>query len=223
MKRYLVAIVVLTLILAGISVEVLLNRRSADDRLHLAHPTNAMMDFYGLAVDQDGKPLAGVTFEMVAIAVEGNPFRGEQKDVRTKCRVVTDANGRFEVHATGERIDEVSAVLKGYRLLSDRDGGTGGKEQTAGSNLGFQFFNWGTPTYVGNPANPAIYVLVKDGTTVVTAKVSRGGGVAAVDGGASDSRWWPNKPGFPREPSIKGLTFIEPTTNPATTRTARQP
>jgi hypothetical protein len=218
-------IVVVTAAVVSLVLVVLALRgcRTSDERLKLARPANNVMDFYGLAVDQDGKPLAGVAFNLTAIAVEGNPFRGEQKDIRTMHTVATDANGKLQLHTSGERL-EVDAKLPGYRLLSDRDT-VNGRHRDAGHNLFFQYYNWGDVNYAGDPANPAIYVMVKDGATVVTAKLSRGGaeGLIQTANGVPWSIHWPNQPGFPRSPSIKGLTFREPATRPATATSSTQP
>jgi hypothetical protein len=196
-------------------------RADPASELSLATRAGGDIDYYALAVDQDGTPLPGVTFECVIFVPQGSSFDREPlSDLQIKKKVSTDASGRMEVHGHGEGFRVESANVAGHRWLYDKSGGVG-EHWDAGDNRGYQYWSWGKKVEVGDPDNPAIHVFVKDGVKIVSAKVSRGGSYVNNDlNNPYRIVHTPWKPGFPRRPSLEGLEFVEktstslPTTSP---------
>ncbi len=170
--------------------------------------SNAEMTFYGLAVDELGNPLEGVAFELSIESIPVNwsfDNRGKPHDV-THVHVTTDANGRFHQQMTLHILRVEPEVPAGFRHFCNRWGqGEGGVY-----NRGYQITAWGDVWYQSNPANPAIYVFVRDGAREVTALPSRGG--TQIRGKRLDL----NKPGWPPDPSIRDVVYKPPTTAPST-------
>jgi hypothetical protein len=60
---------------------------------------------------------------------------------------------------------------------------------------------WGLAWYASNPANPAVYVFVRDGEHTVTVLPCSGG-----SNSANGKHWTINKPGWPTRPSLPDVT-----------------
>jgi len=163
------------------------------------------LTFYGLAVDEKGIPLQGVKFEFVVDSIPKDwsfDTRG-QPHTRKTHTVISGDDGRIQFDAYAHIIFMNEAVLEGYRHLAARFG-----EE---SNLGIGVTSWSDLLYKSDPTNPAIYVFVKDGVKEVSALPSRGGFYAY------GKQWRPNKPAWPKKPSLPDVVYKPPTTQPATT------
>jgi hypothetical protein len=176
--------------------------------------TNTTITFYGLAVDQDGNPLAGAEFEY---RVEAYPkdwtfeTRGRDNDVST-VNATTDARGRFQFTVTGCKLVRRKAACEGYRHLAEEDY-HGGTAQT----FFYRLIAWGDLWYKTDADHPAVYVFVKDGVNEVSALPCRGGWDS---GGARKFPFTPNQPAWPKKPSLKDVVYKPPTTAPAAPSTA---
>jgi hypothetical protein len=161
---------------------------------------NATVRFYGLAVDQDGNPLPGVRVEYQVDAYPKDwtfETRGRPYDTSV-VSVASGHDGRLEFEATGciLRMKKVEKV--GYRHLWETNGAGVG---------GYGLIAWEEATFKTSAANPAIFVLVKDGVREVSALPSPGG-ARRGDG----KQWIDNKPQWPRWPSLKDVVFKEKAT-----------
>src|SRR6185437_12729876 len=77
--------------------------------------TNTTMTFYGRAVDQDGRPLPGVSFKFTVDAYPKDwsfRTRGRPNDVKT-VTAVSDARGSFQLQITGCYLRMISAERSG--------------------------------------------------------------------------------------------------------------
>jgi len=167
---------------------------------------NARITFYGLAVDQDGTPLPGASFDIVVDAIPKDwsfETRGKPHD-RTHRTVVTDADGRFSIEVNAHLIYIENVHLSGYRHLFAQWSDDG--------NTGYQITSWSDLLYKTDPDHPAVYVLVKDGVHEVSALPCRGGFRSY------GKRWILNKPAWPKRPSLKDVVHKPPTTTQATTK-----
>lgn len=173
---------------------VLINGGCKDDPASaLKGQDNTQVTFYGLAVDQDGTPLQGVSFEVVVDAIPRDwtfETRGRPHD-RTRRMLVTDENGRFSIDATAHLIFIEKAHLPGYRHLFAK--------WSDDTNTGYQVTAWGEQLYKSDPDRPAVYVFVKDGVREVSALPSRGGYYAY------GKEWRPNEPAWPEKPSLNDV------------------
>lgn len=158
---------------------------------------NTTITFYGLAVDQDGRPLSGASFQF---RVEAYPkdwsfeTRGRENDV-SMLSAVSDADGRFQFTVTGCKLIRRKAELTGYRELSDK-----GASAASTDNWFYSLIAWSDITYKTDPQNPAVYVLVKNGSNVVSVLPCRGGL------NRSENGWELNQPAWPTRPSLSGVT-----------------
>jgi hypothetical protein len=60
---------------------------------------------------------------------------------------------------------------------------------------------WSLPWYASDPANPALYVFVRDGEHTVSVLPCSGG-----SNSANGKHWTINKPGWPKRPSLPDVT-----------------
>ena len=170
--------------------------------------TNTTITFYGLAVDQDGTPLAEAQFEY---RVEAYPkdwtfeTRGRDNDVST-VNATTDARGRFQFTVTGCKLVRRKADYRNYRHLFEQDLGDGGAQTSF-----YGLIAWGDLWYKTDADHPAVYVFVKDGVKEVSALPCRGGWDS---GGARKFPATPNQPAWPKKPSLKDVVYKPPTTAP---------
>jgi hypothetical protein len=170
--------------------------------------TNATMTFYGLAVDQDGSPLAGAQFEY---RVEAYPkdwtfeTRDRDNDVST-VSATTDARGRFQFTVTGCKLIRRKGDRAGYRHLFEEDVHT-----RAAQTSFYRLIAWGDLWYKTDADHPAVYVFVKDGVKEVSALPCRGGWDS---GGAKKFPATPNQPAWPKKPSLEDVSYKPPTTAP---------
>jgi len=178
-----------------------------DAEIHLLKgQSNALITFDGLAVDQYGNRLPGVVFEFSVDSIPRDwtfETRGKAND-RILHQAVSGSDGRFEFDVTAHRLFMVRASIAGYRHLTP--------EFSDDGNTGFLITASGDLWYKSDPDNPAIYVFVRDGVKEVSALPSRGG----FDSGGGTA-WRPNKPGWPKKPSLPDVVYKPPTTQPATT------
>lgn len=175
--------------------------------------TNAKLTFYGLAVDQDGKPLSGAKFRF---RVEAYPrhwtydTRGRDNDV-SWIDATSGSQGRFEFVVRGCQLIRMKAECDGYRHFCDLD------HETRPSNIGvsnffYSLIEWSDPRYKAEPDHPAVFVFVRDGVHEVSALPCKGG-YRAADG--AGTRWALNNPGWPWEPSLKDVVYKRPETRPS--------
>jgi hypothetical protein len=173
--------------------------------------TNAAVTFYGLAVDQNGGALQGVR---VSYQVESFPEdwtfekRGEPLSATTVSST-SDSRGRFEfaVNAHILRRTNVEAP-PGYRHFFEKYEGTVAGE-TIRSTYGYLITSWGDRCFRADPANPAVFVFVKNEAREVSAPPCRGG----YDSG-NGTNWSQNKPAWPKKPSLEDVAYKPPTTAP---------
>jgi hypothetical protein len=178
---------------------------NGNDASRIQGQTNAQLTFYGLAVDQDGKPLEGVSFDIVVDAIPKDwtfENRGRPHD-RMRTTVVTDADGRFSVDVAAHVIFVENGRLPGYRHLFAKWSDDG--------NTGYQVTAWGEQLYKSAPDHAAVYVFVKDGVREVSALPCRGG--YQLNGKQSTL----NLPRWPRTPSLPDVVRKQPGTPAATT------
>lgn len=156
--------------------------------------SNASLTFYGMVVDESGRPLAGADFEFRIESIpadwtfekRGNPF-----DVST-VTAKSGADGRFQVDVTGHMMFLKQARREGYRHLYDLDSGS-----DAIINRAFMLNSWSDLTYKTDRDHPAVFVFVKDGIYEASALPCKGG----WDSG-NGTHWTINKPGWPKIPSL---------------------
>ncbi|HYO08355.1 MAG TPA: hypothetical protein VER17_05240 [Tepidisphaeraceae bacterium] len=163
---------------------------------------NATITFHGLVVDQDGTPLPGARIEYTVSAYPKDwsfDTRGRPYDV-SSFSATSDPQGRFSVPVTGCILRLSSATREGYRHLTDNDTSNG-----PASTYSYGLIAWGDAMYKSDPERPAVYVFVKDGVREVSAVPCRGG----YDSG-NGTHWRPNKPAWPREPSLPDVLRKQP-------------
>jgi hypothetical protein len=163
---------------------------------------NGSLTYFGLAVDQDGKPLKGVTVEYQCEAFPSDwtfDKRGEPL-ILSKASATSSPDGRFQFTVDGHVLKRSSVVPpRGYRHFFEEDvGSTTGKEIP--STYGYLITSWGDRCYKSDPEHPAIFVFVKDGQRVVSALPCRGG----FDSG-NGTYWVENQPAWPRKPSLQDV------------------
>ena len=157
---------------------------------------NLKLTFFGLAVDQEGRPLENVKF---VFRVEAYPAdwtfatRGQDNDV-SQIVVTTDLQGRFAVEIDACFLRITGTGFSGYRHLNDEEISEGGLRHHS-----IRLISWGQQLYKSDPDRPAVFVFVKDGVKEVSALPSRGGYEA------EGSQWIPNEPRWPRKPSLKDV------------------
>jgi hypothetical protein len=185
-----------------------------DSGSRLQGQTNSTITFYGLAVDQDGSPLAGAQFEY---RIEAYPkdWTFEKRDRDNDVSMVnatTDARGQFQFTVTGCKLIRRKADHHGYRHLFDEDVHT-----RAAQTSFYRLIAWGDLWYKTDADHPAVYVFVKDGVKEVSALPCRGGWDS---GGAKKFPATPNQPAWPKKPSLKDVLYKPPATAPAAPDTA---
>lgn len=173
---------------------------------HLAGQKNVRVIFYGLAVDENGRPLEAATFQIISEAFPDDwtfETRGRPHDRKT-FQVRSDATGRFEIELVTRGIFIEHAERAGYRHLTAKLG--------EASNMGIMISSWGRQLYKSDPNRPAVYVFVKDGVREVSALPSRGGYYAY------GKDWRPNEAAWPLKPSLTDVVQKTPATQAAATR-----
>jgi hypothetical protein len=171
----------------------------------MAGQSNATITFLGKAVDQDGKPLAGARFEFELEAYpKGWSFesRGKAND-KSAVTATSDSNGLFRITVTGCTLRRSRAEREGYRHFYDND-----RHGSAINNYYYTFISWGNLWYKSDPANPAVFVFVKDGIREVSALPCKGGSDSA-----NGKEWTVNTPGWPKQPSLEDVVQKQPTTS----------
>lgn len=167
--------------------------------------SNTTITFYGLAVDQSGKPLAGV---QIRYQVEAYPkdwtfeSRGRPYDVSTVV-ATSDSQGRLSFTVTGCHLRLTEGTRAGYRHFWEQD--TSGDQP---STYGYQLIAWSDPWFRSDPEHPAVFVFVKEGVHEVSALLCKGGWES---GGGK--QWRLNKPGWPKKPSLPDVKYVGPATN----------
>ena len=155
---------------------------------------NTPIRFYGIVVDQDGKPLPNVVVEYQVDAYPKDwtyETRGRPYD--TSFVSATSGNdGRFQFDATGCILRLKKVELTGYRHLWETNGS---------SVVGYSLIAWEEVTFKMDASNPAIFVLVKDGVREVSALPCKGGAERNGKG------WKNNKPEWPKFPSLKDVVY----------------
>jgi hypothetical protein len=172
---------------------------------------NATIRFYGLAVDQDGKPLPGARIEFQVDAYPKDwtfETRGRPYDV-SFASGTSDASGRFDFEVAGCILRLKSAEASGYRHLFETY-----QSDKHPSVLGYHLIAWSEQQYQSDPNNPAVFVFVKAGAEKVSALPSVGGSRWNGKG------WSPYRPAWPKSPSLKDVVYSG---DPATTRPSSQP
>jgi len=169
----------------------------------LKQQNNAQMTFYGLAVDQNGSPLEGVSFELVIESIPVNwtfETRGNAHDQVSRT-VISGLDGKFHIDMFVHVLFVKEATLAGYRHLFAKSGP---------GNVGYLVTGSGDLCYRSDIEHPAVFVFVKDGAREVSALPSRGG----YDSG-NGTNWVLNKPAWPKKPSLPDVTYKPPTTQPS--------
>jgi hypothetical protein len=167
--------------------------------------SNATITFYGMAVDHEGQPLEGALIRYQVDAypddwtfdTRGRPY------VTTEAVAKSDRSGNFKFEARGCILRLLEASRMGYRHLVDQHppGHTGTTE-------GIRLIAWGQQLYKSDPERPAVFVFVKDGVKEVSALPSRGGYFAW------GKEWRPNRPAWPKKPSLPDVVYKPPATQP---------
>ena len=187
---------------------------SAADRAAFAMDRRGNLDtrFYGLVVDQDGKPLSSTNIEVEISAFNENWAYEKERErmTYTPLTVVSDSNGRFEFGARGNYVRIKVVSLGRYRWLYDTEIARSSTRPFA-ENRFFRFATDGKPgPYLSNPASPAIFVMIREGVNEVRAKPSRGG----EDLNRAYNTRIINQPVWPYRPSLKDVRYVGPTTLP---------
>lgn len=176
-----------------------------DPSSELKGQVNTTLTFYGLAVDQDGKPLEGVRIEYDAYAYPKDwtfETRGRPYDV-SKVIAVSNAQGQLGFAVTGCFLRLSSATCLGYRNFLELDDSSSDRPGTRS----YRLISWGTLNHKSDPNYPAVYVFVKDGAQGVSALPCAGG----YSGGPA---WHRNMPAWPKEPSLKDVVNTGPKPDP---------
>ena len=172
----------------------------------LAGQTNLRMTFYGRAVDEKGRGLAGVEFKFLIEAYPADwsfQTRG-RPDERSQVSVVSDANGDFHFDINGKMLRLTAASKAGYRELYELDVGT--RRENGGNSVftrAFSLISTGNPLYRSDPDRPAIFVFISNGAQTTTALPSQGGF-------RSEGRHWiANRAGWPDKPSLDDVDWAD--------------
>jgi hypothetical protein len=163
--------------------------------------TNTTLTFYGKVVDQDGNPLEGakIEYDVESYPTDWTFSSRARLNNRETVTFTSGADGRFSGRITGCKLFRLSATLDGYRHF--------GEEYSAGSTehittKAYMLVAWSNLWFKSAEDRPAIYVFVKDGVREVSALPCHGG--FSSGGGL---RFWPNEPGWPKEPSLKDVVY----------------
>lgn len=166
----------------------------------LAGQSNTKIVFYGLAVDQDGRPLDGAT---ITYRIEAYPkdwtfdTRGRENDA-SEIAFVSGSDGKFSGEVYGCTLRRLKAQREGYRHFAED--AVPGSELNA-STYFYRLIAWSEVVFKSDPEHPAVFVFVKDGNTGVSALPCRGG-----FGRGPGAAWILNKPDWPEKPSLKDVT-----------------
>ena len=209
---------VVLLVIAAVAVPKILMRLNQTNSFiqERDREANKPFTFYARIVDQDGNPLEGARIDLIIIAYNENwawTGNSANRGANYNANCTSDAMGNIKLEGHGESLYIHSIERDGYEWLTDRDVG-----QDAVSPFGpiqyFYFHPNGHPDYLSDPKRPAIFVMVKQGETVVH--------IAPSPGGYRKQHYVPGppevlQPVFPRQPSIPCVRY-EPlsTSAPAT-------
>jgi hypothetical protein len=121
--------------------------RSKQEMLHeLAQKSNVPIEFFGLVVDQDGRPIPGVKVTM-SIRTTKEPMPGVLNDVFEQSVVISDMQGRFALtNAKGALLSVTALEKDGY-------------EASAKSLNRAHYWYWIDPSAVFHPdaAKPEVF------------------------------------------------------------------
>jgi hypothetical protein len=185
--------------------------RDDEVKSSLKGQSNTPLTFYGVAVDESGRPLEGAEFLIEVEAIPANwnfDNRGKPHDLST-VSATSGPDGRFQFDITGHILRFKRVERDGYRHFYDLDIGA----TNAVDNMAYRLNAWSDRWYRSDRENPAVYVFVREGVREVYALPARGG-----SNSANGKHWTLNKPGWPEKPSLKDVvqkqTSTHPTTNP---------
>jgi hypothetical protein len=167
---------------------------------------NSHLTFYAIAVDQDGHPLQGATFEFDIERIPADwtfSTRGKPHEHVTMS-AVSGSDGKFQPEIVGHILRLKRAERTGYRHFYEMDPGSGRKDA---DNSFVRLDAWGDPWYRSDPEHPAVYVFVKDGVKQISVLPTRGG--SDTGGG---TRFVRNEPIWPRRPSLPDVAYVAPAT-----------
>ena len=163
--------------------------------------TNTTLTFYGKVVDQDGNPLEGakIEYEVESYPTDWTFSSRARLNNRETVTFTSGADGRFSGRITRCKLFRLSATLDGYRHFGEEysDGATEHITTKA-----YMLVAWSDLWFKSAEDRPAIYVFVKDGIREVSALPCHGG--FSSGGGAI---FYPNEPGWPKEPSLKDVVY----------------
>jgi len=201
--KWIAGAMVVALLVGGVALALHCNSEE-QAKSSLNKEINTILMFYGVAVDQDGKALQGARF---TIEVEAIPKdwsfdkRGEPHGFST-ITATSGSDGRFQIEVTGHILRLKRVERSGYRHFFDLDTGASGAIDNTSYTLNAGGYQW----YKSDVSNPAVYVFVKEGTQEVSVFPCAGGFQAL------GKRWIPNKPGWPKKPSLKDVVQKRPST-----------
>lgn len=170
---------------------------------NLQGQTNASLRFYGLAVDQDGRPLAGARIEYQVDAypkdwtfeTRGRPYE------TTFVSATSGADGKFEFDVVGCIMRLKTSSIADYEPLQDSY-----HSENFPNTLGIRLIAWSEQQYRSDPMLPAIFVFVKNGSKEVSVLPSVGGWQFW------EKKWRAYKPIWPRKPTLPDVIYVGPTT-----------
>lgn len=153
--------------------------------------------FYGIVIDQDGKPLQGVEVQVFLTGFTQNPVMmgiAPDSDNQTRFSVFTGPDGTFQVKVP-QRYEQLSieaVILQGYDWVFDWIWNGGGERFGAGDNRHYKFSGKYVRAgeYVPDPARPAIFPLHAKGNPSPATLPSRGGSDKRRD----SLKWITNEP-----------------------------
>jgi hypothetical protein len=163
--------------------------------------TNTTLMFYGKVVDQDGKPLEGakIEYDVESYPTDWTFSSRARLNNHETVSFTSGADGRFSGSITGCALQRRSATLDGYRHFGEEDNDSRSERLTTKA---YMLIAWSNLWFKSAEDRPAIYVFVKDGVREVSALPCHGG--FSSGGGL---RFWPNEPGWPKEPSLKDVVY----------------
>lgn len=202
--RVLVLLIVVAVVFLGIHrFRQYVSQRSPESML--AGQSNLRTTFYGHAVDESGKALAGVHFEFVVEAYPADwTFATRGRDYeRTSLSAHSDGNGDFQIDVTGCMLRLRSAEIEGYRELYELEGGTFADGNSVFTRT-IHLISWSEQQYKSDPDRPAVFVFAREGAAIATTLPSQGGSRAY-----GRHRWIENRPAWPRKPSLIDVDWVD--------------
>jgi hypothetical protein len=134
------------------------------------------IQFYGRVVDQDGKPIADATVDVMIRDFNAKALAGSREyTVRNRSSVTTDASGRFSINSHGIMlfIERVSAP--GFLTIPEES-----KWPSQFATDGFRYYqDKDLPYYLPDKMNPAVFPLRREGEK--RSKWPSRGGIERID------------------------------------------